>query len=172
MRYQGDLILDSEQAYDQIAEALRPFEVTPLFKIEDERHTIILVEGVIEPKPSNPWVNLILFVLTIFSVLLAGALYGYDGPVSDDALTMVGHILSNLWSGWPFAVSLLAILLAHEFGHYLAARYHKSAVTLPYFIPFPMSVFGTMGAFIQLKSPPKIEMCSWILGLLAHMLAW
>jgi membrane-associated protease RseP (regulator of RpoE activity) len=52
-------------------------------------------------------------------------------------------------------VSLLAILLAHEFGHYLAGRYHRSAVTLPYFIPFPLSPFGTMGAFIQLKEPPK-----------------
>jgi membrane-associated protease RseP (regulator of RpoE activity) len=54
-----------------------------------------------------------------------------------------------------FAGTLLAILLAHEFGHYLAARYHRSAVTLPYFIPFPFSPFGTMGAFIQLKEPPK-----------------
>jgi membrane-associated protease RseP (regulator of RpoE activity) len=68
---------------------------------------------------------------------------------------MIRQIFSNLWTGWPFAVSLLAILLAHEFGHYLAARYHRSAVTLPYFIPFPLSILGTMGAFIQLKSPPK-----------------
>ncbi len=54
-----------------------------------------------------------------------------------------------------FAFSILAILLAHEFGHYLAARYHGTAVTLPYFIPFPLSYFGTMGAFIRLKEPPK-----------------
>lgn len=155
VRYQGELIIDSENAYDQLAEALRSHEVTPLFRIEDDHHTILLLEGVIEPKPSNPWINLILFILTIMSVLLAGVLYGYTGPVSEDGITMVMLILSNLWSGWPFAFSLLSILLAHEFGHYLAARYHKSAVTLPYFIPFPLSVFGTMGAFIQLKSPPK-----------------
>ncbi len=64
-------------------------------------------------------------------------------------------LLRNLDQGIPFGASILAILLAHEFGHYLAARYHKSAVTLPYFIPFPLSYFGTMGAFIQLKEPPK-----------------
>ena len=155
VRYQGSLTADSETAYDQLAENLRPHDVTPLFRIENERHTIVLVEGVIEPKPSNPRVNLVLFVLTVFSVLLAGALYDYSGPVSEDAWLMIQYVLANLLQGWPFAVSLLAILLAHEFGHYLAARYHRSAVTLPYFIPFPMSVFGTMGAFIQLKSPPK-----------------
>ena len=41
---------------------------------------------------------------------------------------------------------------AHEFGHYFAARYHTVAVTLPYFIPMPL-VFGTLGAFIQLREP-------------------
>ena len=152
---QGELLLDSEVAYDQLAESLLNHEVTPLFRVESGRHTILLLEGVISPKPSNPWVNLVLFVLTVISVLFAGALYDYSGPVSDSPIEMIQFVLSNLWKGWPFAVSLLAILLAHEFGHYLAARYHRSAVSLPYFIPFPISIFGTMGAFIQLKSPPK-----------------
>jgi len=155
LKYRGQLLLDSEVAYDQLAEALKPHQITPMFRIEDEQPTIILLDGVIEPKPSNPWVNLVLFILTVFSVLLAGTLYSYQGPVSEDSGSMIRQIFSNLWTGWPFAVSLLAILLAHEFGHYLAARYHRSAVTLPYFIPFPLSILGTMGAFIQLKSPPK-----------------
>lgn len=47
---------------------------------------------------------------------------------------------------------MLVILLAHEFGHYFAARYHRVAVTLPYFIPMPIG-FGTFGAFIRLKEP-------------------
>jgi hypothetical protein len=52
--------------------------------------------------------------------------------------------------GLMFTVSLLAILLAHEFGHYLAGRYHRSAVTLPYFIPFP-SAHRYSGAFIRFE---------------------
>lgn len=155
VRYQGELLSESEAAYDQLAETLHPYEITPLFRIEDGRQTILLLEGVIRPKPSNPWVNLVLFVLTVFSVLFAGTIYDYSGPVSDSPIIMIQYLLMNLWRGWPFAVSLLAILLAHEFGHYLAARYHRSSVSLPYFIPFPVSIFGTMGAFIQLKSPPK-----------------
>ena len=54
VRYQGELLVDSEQAYDQLAESLHQYEVTPLFRIEDGLHTIILLEGVIDPKPSNP----------------------------------------------------------------------------------------------------------------------
>jgi membrane-associated protease RseP (regulator of RpoE activity) len=56
----------------------------------------------------------------------------------------------------PLAASLLLILGAHELGHYFAARHHKIAVTLPYFIPNPFSMLiGTLGAFIQLRQPMK-----------------
>jgi len=154
-RFRGELYGDSQTAYDQLAEALRPYDVTPLFRLEEERHTVILLEGTNHTTPSNPWVNLGLFILTLLSVLFAGAMYGYDGPVSGNFLKDIMHVLANLATGWPFAASMLGILLAHEFGHYLAARYHKTDVTLPYFIPFPLSPFGTMGAAIRLKEPPK-----------------
>jgi membrane-associated protease RseP (regulator of RpoE activity) len=96
-----------------------------------------------------------MLLLTVLSMFFVGLLYeGYVMPANGGPLFVITDIMIHLWQGWPFAVSLLAILLAHEFGHYLAARYHKSAVTLPYFIPFPIG-FGTLGAFIQLKEPPK-----------------
>ncbi|MDZ4158970.1 MAG: site-2 protease family protein, partial [Anaerolineaceae bacterium] len=57
--------------------------------------------------------------------------------------------------GFPFAASIIAILGAQEFGHYLAGRFHGLHVTLPYFIPMPFSPFGTMGAFINMKGAPK-----------------
>src|SRR5690606_22956628 len=108
-----------------------------------------------KPKKSNPWVNLVMFLLTLVSMLLSGAMYSYEGPASEDIMQFLGQMLANLGSGVPFAASLLAILLAHEFGHYLAARFHKTEVTLPYFLPFPLSILGTLGAFIQLKEPPR-----------------
>jgi len=154
-RFTGELNMDSERAYDQIANALKPKGITPLFRSENGKHVVILLDGVNQVTPSNPWINLLMFVLTLISVLFAGALYGYDGPVTGDAMQDILNILRNLDKGLPFAASMLGILLAHEFGHYLAARYHKTAVTLPYFIPFPLSPFGTMGAFIQLKDPPR-----------------
>ncbi len=153
--YRGMLRKDSVEAYDQLAAALKPYNITPLFRMEQDHHLIMLTEGVIDPKPSNPWVNLIMFVLTLFSVLFAGAMYSYDGPVPADTMGTLLTLLKHLDTGLPFALSMLGILLAHEFGHYLAARYHKTAVTLPYFIPMPISILGTLGAFIQLKEPPR-----------------
>jgi membrane-associated protease RseP (regulator of RpoE activity) len=52
-----------------------------------------------------------------------------------------------------FTGALLGILLAHEFGHYIAARIHKVDASLPFFIPLPiLSPFGTMGAVIRMRS--------------------
>jgi len=155
VRYRGRLRGDSAEAYDRLAADLRPLNITPLFRKDEGRHSILLLDGTINPKPSNPWVNVVMFLLTLFSVLFAGAIYSYDGPMPAGTGAALLTLLRNLGTGIPFAVSMLAILLAHEFGHYLAGRYHRTYVTLPYFIPFPLSPFGTMGAFIQLKEPPK-----------------
>ena len=155
VRYSGEILIDSQDAYEKLSKNLKSYDVTPLFRVEDGSEIILLLKGIVKPKPSNPWINLILFILTGISVILAGTLSEYRGPLSTDLNQVLPHLLPTLYRGMAFAASLLAILLAHEFGHYLAARYHGSAVTLPYFIPFPFSPFGTMGAFIQLKEPPK-----------------
>ena len=155
VRYRGKLYGSSIKAYDDLAASLRTYQVTPLFREENGKDTILLKEGTIEPQASNPLINLVLFLLTLFSMIFAGTLFTYSGPVPEDLLGFLGTILTHLRVGIPFAISLLAILMAHEFGHYLAGRYHKTHVTLPYFIPFPLSPFGTMGAFIRLKEPPR-----------------
>jgi membrane-associated protease RseP (regulator of RpoE activity) len=117
-----------------------------------------VVPGVVPRTRSNPAINLVLFAVTAISTLLVGALYGdlaLDMRAFDNEWQLLWHIVTTpalLLSGWPFAASLLGILTAHEFGHYFAARYHKVAVTLPYFIPMPLG-FGTLGAFIRLKEP-------------------
>ena len=154
VRYLGQLSLPSDEAYDKVADRLRPQDITPFFRKKEDKHEIILVQGLFESRPSNPWINLILFLLTLASVLVTGVINSLNEPAPETLPDLVQTVIANLDQGMPFAASILAILLAHEFGHYLAGRYHGTAVTLPYFIPFP-SLFGTLGAFIQLKEPPK-----------------
>lgn len=160
VRYRGRLAAeDTAAAYDRLAQRLKPLNVTPLFRNEGQRHAVLLLGGVISPKPSNVWVNIILFALTVASVFLAGAIYTlggvYEGPAQVTMRSLQPYLFESLIGGASFTLALLSILLAHEFGHYLAGRYHHTNVTLPYFIPFPFGAFGTMGAFIQLKEPPK-----------------
>jgi len=166
IRYRGQLYNeDSAAAYDELAHTLRQMEITPLFRLEGKQHVILLKRGIIRPKESKIWVNIALFAATVFSVILAGAIYTYQGPEPSDPTELAYNLLLSLWKGLPFAASLLAILLAHEFGHYLAARFHNTKVTLPYFIPFPLSPFGTMGAFINIKELPKNKRVMLDIGL-------
>ncbi len=155
VRYRGQILGDTAEAYDRLADQLSPYQITPLFRSEKGQHVVLVVPGIIKPKAANPWVNLALFLITLLSVIFAGAIYTYNGPETQTTSGLILSLLRSLPSGVPFAISLLAILVAHEFGHYLAGRYHHTHVTLPYFIPFPLSPFGTMGAFIQLKEPPR-----------------
>ena len=101
-----------------------------------------------------------LFFLTLCTCLVAGthfaAAYAQNQAVSWDefvrALTLLYRQPLALVSGLPFALTLLAILLTHELGHYFACRHHHIHSSYPYFIPFP-TLIGTLGAFILIRSP-------------------
>ena len=164
LRYRGELLNeDSAQAYDQLAELLSQYNATPLFRIEDGRQVIYLAPKQPEPQKDKVSTNIILFILTVFSVMLAGA--QPEGPMPND---MVGQLLAlgkSIFTGWPFALSLLGILLAHEFGHYFMSLYHKTPATLPYFIPFPLSPLGTMGAAILMRGTPKNKRILFDIGI-------
>ncbi len=54
-------------------------------------------------------------------------------------------------SGFAFSLTLLGILLIHEFGHYFACRAHRIKATLPWVLPAP-TLGGTAGAVIQIRS--------------------
>lgn len=57
--------------------------------------------------------------------------------------------LASLLAGADFALPLLAILVTHELGHYVAGRIHGVDISPPYFIPMPFVLLGTMGAVIR-----------------------
>lgn len=98
-----------------------------------------------------PWLNIVLFVLTLFSTIIVGASFEDVNVAAQPGLLWQNPLLV-LRSGIPFSFSLLAILLCHEFGHYIASRRNGVRVTLPYFVPFP-NFIGTLGAVIRSKSP-------------------
>jgi membrane-associated protease RseP (regulator of RpoE activity) len=113
------------------------------------------------PRPRHKyWLHALLFVLTLFTTTVVGAglarSFAQNRPF-DFVADLQGY--ARVWSdpgyllqGLPFSLTLVSILLAHEFGHFLAARYYGVDVTLPFFIPAP-TLIGTMGAFIRLRSP-------------------
>ena len=101
---------------------------------------------------------LLLFVLTIFTTLIAGSyladLFRHDLPYAFDVdayLEILRHPARWL-DGWVFSLPLLLILGAHELGHFMACEYYHVDATFPYFIPVPTPT-GTMGAFIKIKAP-------------------
>jgi membrane-associated protease RseP (regulator of RpoE activity) len=109
-----------------------------------------------------PWrTNLGLFLATAASVFVTGVLTfptsGGTQPSDTgffEGLRHAFHSISStsLLNGAEFAATLLTILVAHELGHYVAARIHKVDASLPFFIPMPiLSPFGTMGAVIRMR---------------------
>jgi len=89
-----------------------------------------------------PYLHGLLFLLTFASTLTVGALHQGVDVLRDPA---------GMLKGLPFSLSLLGILLIHEFAHYLMSRKHGVEASLPYFIPAP-TLFGTLGAFITMRS--------------------
>jgi membrane-associated protease RseP (regulator of RpoE activity) len=104
---------------------------------------------------------IVLFVLTIVTTLVVGVhlaqnfsrrLPIFDLNISWAFFTGILHHPGSLWTGAPYAFTLVSILLAHEMGHYLTCRHYHIDATYPYFFPAP-TLIGTFGAFIRIKAP-------------------
>ena len=158
-RYRGHLLNeeDSLAAYDQLAQAVRPYNLTPLFRKEKGgKQLIYLVQSPAVPRlGSNLIVNVFLFILTFFSMMLMGVDVPPDAIPARDSSPIL-FLFQHILTGWPFAVSMMGILFAHEMGHYLMCRYYRVPATLPFFIPAPLiSPLGTLGAFIAMRGIPR-----------------
>nr|WP_204104661.1 site-2 protease family protein [Spirulina major] len=157
----GRLKSNPEQAYQTVRE-----------NVEDkfgDRFLLIFQEGVankpffaLVPNPRSetqkipttdteevlqrPQLVLGLFLITLFTTTLVGAAFTGITPEQFQANPRL------LLQGLPYSLALMLILGVHEFSHYGAAIYYRIRTTLPYFIPMPFFL-GTMGAFIQMRSP-------------------
>ena len=114
------------------------------------------------PKTATPRIrtNIVLFVLTFTSSVYWGFIQ-YQQFYEEE---LRGRFTSNPFEapaaflgGLPFGVAVIAVLLAHEMGHYLACRHYGIAASLPYFLPLPPPnviptlLPGTMGAVIRIR---------------------
>jgi hypothetical protein len=140
-----------------------PTSTVPTLEWEPQPPPVVWVK-----RPPRPrwWLYILFLLLTFFSTTIVGARMQVNFmrhlPVfslRDDTLSLfplswIAQHPANLLMGLPFSLTLMFILFAHEMGHYLYARYYHVHVTPPFFVPCPyLSLFGTLGAFIRIKSP-------------------
>lgn len=99
------------------------------------------------------WVHGLLFAATLVLTTAVGAghwlAFQADFRPETPDFTWIPLAFNGLW----YSVTILAILGAHEAGHYLACRYYHVDASLPYFIPAPLPLTGTAGAFIRIRTP-------------------
>src|SRR3954464_10011472 len=136
------------------------------------------IDVFVVPAPPRPkyWVHWLLLLLTLITTLIVGARLEYNFlhnlpafTLQDDTLPMfplswILHSPANILLGVPFAGTLMAILLAHEMGHYIFCMRYGVNATLPYFIPAP-TLIGTLGAFIRIKSPIRSREALFDIGI-------
>jgi hypothetical protein len=121
------------------------------------------------PRRDRVWVHVVLLLLTIASTTLVGACHylsfeqGFE-PVTEEAGR---NLLSGLFSqplfylhGLWYSLTVLGILGCHEMGHYVACLRYGVDATRPYFLPAPLPLTGTLGAFIRIRSriPSKVAL--------------
>jgi membrane-associated protease RseP (regulator of RpoE activity) len=136
----------SLQEIENIQQTLLANGIHSQLQVTSREYLLRLIAEYSRIKKENIKINIFLFLATLLTTSMTGAmLLGVD-PFSH---------FSDVIVGFPYSFSLLFILGAHEFGHYWYARRHRIYATLPYFIPFfiPYFSFGTFGAFIKIKSP-------------------
>ena len=140
VRYYGELADEEERVVKSVAPTFRDRGYRVRLRHETGEHVLVAterqtgVEGI-------PWLNVVLFVATVGTTLLAGARW-YGLPVQSNPLSILG--------AWPFSVAVIGVLAVHEFGHYALSRYHDVQASLPYFIPIP-NPLGTLGAVIRMN---------------------
>ncbi|MFP4344030.1 MAG: site-2 protease family protein [Anaerolineales bacterium] len=144
-------------AFEELFRSLRELGYTPTLRETEEGVEVLrAVPGTIEEENrGKPWVNLLLFLATLLSVLFIGAANEGGNPLQN---------FSDLWLGLPFAATLMGILTAHELSHYFVGRKYGSPVSLPYFIPLPLNILGTMGAVIVQKGPMRSRKALFDIG--------
>ena len=108
------------------------------------------LETLLRPRRRPPVrLQVLLYVLTGLTTFAAGAV-GWDPETLLGSDESVAAAAAHWQRGLAYMVAVMATLTAHEAGHFIAARRHGIPVTLPFFIPMPVLLTGTMGAVIAM----------------------
>jgi Zn-dependent protease len=147
----GRLLGDAHAIYRPLRSRFERLGYTPFLRPHPDGVELVAVRGVIERRPRRWLINVVLFVATVITVLLTGAM-------NELGTLDVGVFLrdpSSLLLGLPFTATLISILFAHEMGHYVVSRWRGAPASLPYFIPMlpGISITGTLGAVIVQREP-------------------
>ena len=150
---------ETDDYFPHILSIYEKYGFTAELRAENGQTFLIGRPYLIQEAPVRWGVAISLYLTTILTTLLSGA--GMDPelqPLFEAAgseAEAIEILLTNFWRGWPFSLALMTILTAHELGHYIAARIHKVPASLPFFIPMPISIIGTMGAVIFQRGPAR-----------------
>ena len=146
---------DREQSLLLLKDRLKSAGYTFVTHVEGE---ILILSVDPRPRLKIPRTNIVLFVLTIFSVYFAAVFWRYSlvrpAGYADDLGSIFNETVQALLSGAgiEFTAALMSILLVHEMGHFVASRRRNIVTSWPYFIPAP-NLIGSFGAVIKSKSP-------------------
>jgi membrane-associated protease RseP (regulator of RpoE activity) len=126
----------------------------------------------VAPPRDRVWLHVWLFVLTVVATSAVGGCHyrGFEqafepGPTLQEG-EVLGYLVSMFTDPWLYlqglwySLTILAILGCHEMGHYVACRYYRVDASLPYFLPAPLPLTGTLGAFIRIRQriPSKVAL--------------
>jgi membrane-associated protease RseP (regulator of RpoE activity) len=79
--------------------------------------------------------------------------FGFTQGFNSEAIVLPNFREAQFYvNGLWYSATILAILGCHEMGHYVACRYYRVDASLPFFLPAPLPLTGTLGAFIRIRA--------------------
>ena len=182
LRFRGRLVTSASEAFRTLRPPFERLGYTPQLRREEGLDVVRALPGVFgRAERRTPWLNIILLIATILSVFYVGFQQELYIPIAEAVIVQITGdttLASNpallptpaefreaLFTGALYALALLGILGAHEMGHYLMARRHGVHTTLPFFIPLPFNILGTLGAVIAMREPAPNRRIQFDIGI-------
>ncbi len=155
--FYGRLTDKPEAVFERVSERFAALGYTAMLeRVNQKLFRVLALKGVARGKPTRRWINYLLFAATVLTTMFAGLELSTTVDLTDPRWYLPGLL---------FAGSLMTILLSHELAHYFVAKRYGSPVSLPYFVPMPLSPFGTMGAVIVQQAPMRDRKALFDIGI-------